>query len=235
MTAPLPRGWLVDTALLYARVFRRAAEIAARSWPLVAAVVVYAVVVTVVSRLVAPLGLVGGVLLWLLTVACMSSWLSLTAHAVRFGRVPPRELLGGFGAYLGDLLAVFFLVWILRLVAGVVLTPFPMLQIVFGLATMAFFNAVPELIYLGRHSPMELLVGSYRFIGENWIEWFPANLALGALLLGVALSPAGELWLVQLIAVAIVVAYAMIVRGLLFQELVSSGRRARAFKRLAGE
>ena len=36
----------------------------------------------------------------------------------------------------------------------------------------------PELVYLGRHAPRELLVESYRFIGENWIEWFPANVLL---------------------------------------------------------
>jgi hypothetical protein len=230
----VPSGWLADTALLYGRVFRRGAEIAVRSWPLGVAVVAYGVVIGVAGALVAPLGLVGGVLLWLLTVACMSSWLSLTAHAIRFGRVHPRDLLSGFGAYLSDLLTVFFLVWILRMVAAIVLAPVQPLQIVFVLATVVFFNAVPELIYLGRHGPMELLVASYRFIGENWIEWFPANLALGLLLAGVVLSPVGDLWLVQLGASAVVVAYGMIVRGLLFQELMTGGRRARAFRRLAG-
>src|SRR5205814_393720 len=94
-------------------------------------------------------------------------------------------------AYLGELLAVGFLTSVLWMVASIVLAPFRFLAIVFGLAVLVFFNAVPELVYLGRHSAAELLVESYRFIGENWIEWFPATLALGAAVIVVAALPGG--------------------------------------------
>jgi hypothetical protein len=229
----LPRGWLRDTAALYADVFRRGAVLALRNWPVGLAVVAYGVILLIARRLSAPLGLAGGFLLYLVVVACASSWLSLVAEVIRSGRVRPADVLSGFGAYLGDLLTVGFLLWLLSLAAELVLGPFPFLRIVFGLATAVFFNAVPELIYLGRHAPAALLVESYRFIGENWIEWFPANLVLGACLLATTLVPAGPFGLVFGLGSGITLYFAMIVRGLLFQELATSSRRARAFRRAA--
>ena len=124
-----------------------------------------------------------------------------------------------------------FLTSLLGLVASVVLAPFRFLAIVFGLAVLVFFNAVPELIYLGRHSAAELLVESYRFIGENWIEWFPATLALGAAVVAVAELPGGPFGIVGDAAAGVLLYFMMIVRGLLFLELASSSRRAREFRR----
>ena len=229
----MPGGWLVDTLALYDRVFRRGAALAARNWQVGLAVIVYTALVSVAAVVAAQLGFAGALLLGLVMTACASSWLSLTAQVIQTGRARLRDLPAGFGTYLGDLLMVGFLLTGLRLVASIVLAPFPLLNIVFGLATLAFFNAVPELIYLGRHAPAELLVASYRFVAENWIEWFPANVLLGALVGAALLVPAGPYGLVSALAVGVVLAYAMIVRGLLFQELASSGRRSREFKRRA--
>jgi len=233
MAGRLPRGWVRDTAALYARAFRQGARLALRNWPVGLVVVVYGLVIAGVGVLTAPLGLVGGLLLYLVVVACASSWLSLVAEVIRGGRLRLQDLPSGFTAYLGDLLTVFFLLWILSLVAELVLAPFPYLRIVFVLATLAFLNAVPELVYLGRHAPAELLVESYRFIGENWIEWFPANLVLIGCLAAVQLLPSGPHGLLVEGATGIVLYFAMLVRGLLFQELASSTRRAREFRRRA--
>jgi hypothetical protein len=226
-------GWLRDTGGLYARAFRRGAQLALRNWPVGLVVIFYGTLLSIVARVAAPLGLAGGLLLYLVTVACFSSWLSLVEQVIRVGRVRLQDLPGGFLAYLGDLLTVFFLLWGLRLVASLVLAPFPFLGIVFGLAVLAFFNAVPELIYLGRHSAAELLVESYRFIGENWIEWFPANLLLAACIAVTLLLPAGPFGIVSGAGAGLAFYFAMIVRGLLFLELASSSRRAREFRRRA--
>jgi hypothetical protein len=80
---------------------------------------------------------------------------------------------------------------------------------------------------------------SYRFIGENWIEWFPAVLILAAFLVGVRevalmVAPPAFAALVAQLVISLVLYFAMIVRGLLFQELSTSNRRARAFRRAAG-
>ena len=228
---PLPHGWVRDTAALYARVFRRAGVLALRNWPVGLVVIVYAGILWAVRLLAAPLGIVGGLLLYLTSVACFSSWLSLVEQVMRVGRVRVQDLPAGFTAYFGDLLTVGFLFWGLQLIASFVLAPFPFLQIIFVLAVFVFLNAVPELVYLGRHAPAELLMESYRFIGENWIEWFPASIVLLALVVAVlALVPTG---IVADALVGILLYFGMIVRGLLFLELATSGRRAREFRRRA--
>ena len=227
----LPHGWVRDTAALYARVFRRAGVLALRNWAVGLVVIVYAAILWAVRLLAAPLGIVGGLLLYLTSVACFSSWLSLVEQVMRVGRVRMQDLPAGFTAYFGDLLTVGFLFWGLQLIASFVLAPFPFLQIIFMLAVFVFLNAVPELVYLGRHAPAELLMESYRFIGENWIEWFPASIVLLAGVVAVlALVPTGIL---ADALVGIVLYFGMIVRGLLFLELATSGRRAREFRRRA--
>jgi hypothetical protein len=226
-------GWLTDTIALYGRVFRRGALLAFRNWPVGLAVIIYSALLSAAVMLAAPLGIVGGFLVYLVMVACASSALSLIEHVVRVGRARLADLPAGFGAYFGDLLTIGFLVFGLRLVAGIVLAPLPLLQIVFQLAVIVFLNAVPELIYLGRHEPAELLAASYRFIGENWIEWFPANILLAAVVVLVTAVPAGPFGLVSGAAMGVVFLFAMIVRALLFLELTASGRRAREFKRRA--
>ncbi len=233
MMPGLPRGWFGDTVALYARVFRRGGVLALRNWPVGLVVILYGVLLSAATLVAAPFGIVGGFLLYLVTVACFSSWLSLVEQVIRLGRVRLSDLPAGFGAYFGDLLTVGFLFWGLQLIASFVLAPFPLLQIVFLLAVFVFLNAVPELVYLGRHAAAEVLLESYRFIGENWIEWFPANLALAACVIGVLALPGGPLGIVAEAALGLVLYFGMIVRGLLFLELASSGRRAREFRRRA--
>jgi hypothetical protein len=232
MTTPR-RGWFVDTAGLYGRVFQRGAALAARNWPGGLAIAASLGLLDVAVLVGGSLGILGGFLIYLAMVACVSSWLSLVAEVLRGGRVRPRDIAGGFVTYLSDLLTVGFLFWGLSLLASIALKPFPFLYIVFQLAILVFLNAIPELVYLGRHAPAELLMESYRFIGENWIEWFPANIALGGLLLAVGTLPPGPFGLVEKVGVGLVLYFALIVRGLLFQELVSSSRRAREFRRRA--
>jgi hypothetical protein len=229
----LPRGWLGDTAALYARVFRRGVRLALGNWPVGLVVILYGVLLSAASLVAAPLGIVGGFLLYLVTIACFSSWLSLVEQVIRSGRVRIGDVPASFTAYFGDLLTVGFLFWGLQLIASFVLKDFPLLQIVFALAVLVFLNAVPELVYLGRHAAAEVLVESYRFIGENWIEWFPANVALAACVVGVLMLPAGPLGIVVEAALGLVLYFGMIVRGLLFLELASSSRRAREFRRRA--
>ncbi len=226
--------WLGDLLALYARVGGQAARLVGRSWVLVLAAVGYTYLLFLVATLTAPFGLAGGLVRTLVTAACGSSWLALLERTIREGRADLADVGGSFVVYLGDVLAVSFLLWLVGMLAALVLAPFPFLQIVFALAVVTFFNAVPELIYLGRYGAAELLVASYRFVGENWIEWFPPTIVLGGLLVATAaIVPAGPWGALEAVAVGALLAYASLVRGLLFLELTRSGRRARAFQRRA--
>jgi len=234
-------SWINDTASLYGRVFGRGAELTLRAWPIAVTVLLYTVLLQVAIGFAMKLGiasgvggLVGGMMMTIAFAACISSWLALVEQVLRSGKVSFAEVPASFGAYLGDLLAVGFLLFVLRMLASLVFAPFPFLQIVFALATFVFFNAVPELIYLARHGAADLLVASYRFIGENWVEWIPANLVLVTIVVATGIViPDGPYGVLSGFAAGLVMTYAWIVRGLLFLELTTSSRRGREFKRRA--
>lgn len=227
-------SWLADLVRLYDRVFRQAAVLAARNLAMGLVILVYQVLLGFAVVVAAPLGIFGGFLIQLAVSACASSWLAIVEQVVRGGRPTFADLPASFGRYLGDVLTVTFLLWGLRLVAAIVLPSDSFLQILLMLAVAVFFNAVPELIYLGHHAAAALLMESYRFIGENWVEWFPANLLFGAGLVVIAAAvPHGPANIVLDVVVSIWLYYAMIVRGLLFQELSTSTRRSREFRRRA--
>src|SRR5438094_5985326 len=87
MALGLPRGWLRDTAALYARVSRRGAGLALRNWWVGLVVIVYDVLLGIVAVVTAPLGVVGGLLTYLALVACFRSWLALVAQVIQTGRI----------------------------------------------------------------------------------------------------------------------------------------------------
>ena len=212
----LPRGWLSDTVALYGRVFRHGAALALRNWPVGLVMIAYELFVEVVGIFSAPFGIAGGFLRYLALVACASSWLSLVAQVLRTGRVRLNDVPTSFATYFGDLLNVGFMFFGLGLIDSFVLAPFPLLGIVFRLAIIVFLNAVPEVVYVQRHSGPDVFVQSYRFIGENWIEWFPANVLLSACLLVVFAVPMGPYGIVSAAVFGTILYLGMVVRVLLF-------------------
>ena len=242
MSAP-GAGWFRDTAELYGRAFRRGAVLALRNWPVALVLLGFRILLEFVDVFLSPLAgagrfaeLVVGLLSYLAVVAFMSAWLFLVAEVISSGRIRPRDWLAGFGAYFGDLLTVLFLLSLLAYVAFALVSAAPLLGIVLLLALLTFGNALPELVYLGRHPPASLLVESYRFIAENWIEWFPANILLVLCVSGVtelvqAIAPPIAWLPLAALVNSLALYFAMIVRGLLFLELAGSSRRARAFRR----
>jgi hypothetical protein len=248
-------AWLRDTLGTYRRVFSLGGRLLLGNLvlviPALACLVAPVAVVVVLTPFVAVFGSLGGVVAGVLGVllesACWSALLACTGEVIRTRRLVLGDVRAGFVAYLGDVVNVRFVLWLITFVAAALPGP---LDVMIGLATFAFFNAVPELIYLGRYGTADLLAASYRFIGERWIEWFPMNAILLGLtvLLGVVgalvLAPVagmtgrvpGGITVGLVVGVsAVMLAFAMLVRGLLFLELTESSRRARDFRRAAGE
>ncbi len=230
--------WLTVTALMYRRVFSRAAALAFRNWPLLGTVFVYSFIMGLTARLAGLLGPFGGFLVGLVWAACVGSFLYLVEMMVRTSRVTLEDFQRSFGAYLWDVVGIMFLLWIFNRLAAPALLQIPQGAVVLicvGLAALVFFNAVPELIYLGHYSSLQLLSESYAFIGTNWIEWFPANVLAALLLVAVnSLPVTGIAAWAQTAVLALLVYFAMVMRGLLFLELHGSSRRGRAFRHRAG-
>ena len=231
-------SWLAATLAMYRTVLGRAAERMRANWYVFASLFVYAVVMRVAVELAVFLGFLGGFLVSLASAACMGSFLYLVEMVVRTGRVSRDDFLRGWGVYLLDVVGVAFVLWIFWALARPALSTLPQgpaLLLGIELVLLVILNAVPELIYLGRCSSLELLAQSASFIGDNWIEWFPMTVALALLVYAVGSLPVEGLlvWL-QSAVVALLVYFAMVARGLLFLELHGSSRRGRAFRHRMG-
>lgn len=229
--------WVRDTLALYRDVFARAVRLFGRN-PVLVVPVLATLGVESLWPLLAWLGFLGGIVMVVLDSMCWSALLASTGDAIRTGRVTMADVRAGFVAYLGDVLNVRFVLWLARW--ALASTP-PEAQILVFVAGFVFLNAVPELIYLGRHGTFELLGASYRFMGENWIEWAPPNVVLVAVMVAVpvfglpVLLPLGESLATGIVlgVLAGLVAFGLLVRGLLFLDLTQTSRRARAFRRAA--
>ena len=225
--------WLTVTAQLYGAVYSKGVQLAARNWPVLFTVLIYSTLLGLGASLLAPFGMIGGFAISQLFSACVSSCLSLVETILRTGKVTLDDFRSSFTAYLYDVIGVTFVSWIFfTLVTPVIAqsSQGTLLLFCIQIAIFVFFNAVPELIYLGRYSSLQLLGESYTFISENWIEWFPVTLFFLAAFIGLELLPPVVPGGVQSCLVGALLYVALIVRGLLFMELHGSSRRGRAFR-----
>lgn len=214
--------------------------------------IVYAVILAIASKLASRLGLVGSFLFGLVYAACWSSYLELISQAVsapKF-RVSWDEFKATFWTRFGDVISVLFAFWILSFITAAMIQG-PQALAIWGITSFAmafFFNAVPELLYLGNSRSFALLIESAKFVMEHPVVWFLPNIVLAAVALwaGGALNVAHPAELLVLfgsvfssldgvaklilglpiwgIPIALIgLHFAMVFRGLLFKEL-SSGR-----------
>lgn len=230
--------WLLTTLSIYRRVVGRGAMLAVRNWPIAGAALFYGAVLAAASMMMMGLGVLGGFVVPLAVAFCGGSFLFCVEAIVRSGKVTLEDFRTSLGAYFGDVLGVMFALWIFSLV-GSLLSESPYYLVITAFSSLliwVFFNAVPELIYLGHHSTMDLLGESYRFILQNWIEWFPINILLGMAVPLLWSVPGGgfAMDVVRVLVGALLVYFVMVVRGLLFLELSDSSRRSRIFRYRAG-
>lgn len=220
---------------IYRHVFSRGALLAAKNWPVLGSLFAYSLLLALAGMFGSRLGFAGGILISVVTAACLGSFLYLVEMMVRSSRVSWEDFARSFSPYLWDIVGVNFILWVFWQIATPLLLQIPqgtLIALCLNLTILVFFNAVPELIYLGHHSLLSLLAESYRFVSENWIEWFPPNLFFGVCLLSLWQLPASNAvtLVLQAGAIALFVYFAMVVRGLLFIELSGSTRRGRAFR-----
>jgi len=244
---------------LYVEVAILAARRAARSWLAAVSIPVYIFAVMMVAQVVAPLGMIGGIIVGVTASACLGGYLSLLASGVAGSQIKLADLKHGLRA-VWDVMSVAFAVWILsilvKVLVGMAGPNGRAVAGIFSLAVAIFLNVVPELIYNSRNRSFALLKESASWIVEHPFAWFPPNLvfvfvfvflwAVGALSFSspgellVTLSALGSGGILGIVVGApkweapllvVLLHYVMVYRGLLFQELSSGSNRMRAFRR----
>jgi len=227
--------WIYTTAL------RRSWECVAKNWIVSFAPVGYGLIFSLAVTLVAPLGLIGGLLIGLVSQACLSSGLYLVKNIVDSGKASFNDFLNGFTVYLWELLGIAFILWIPMRLAASVLASVPNGDVIYFLLQIGLYillNPVPEFIYQTRVSNLELIGASYNFTVDNWIEWLVPNFILTVA--GYALLNAFDAMVIGLpgflqslivsFAFGLCLTYFMAFRGFLFAELHGTTRRSRIYR-----
>lgn len=233
---------LIEATLwLYATAGVKAWQSVAKNWVVSLAPLAYGMILSAAVSLAAPFGILGGILLALVSQACVSSGLYLIENIVRSGKTNVDDFAKGFTVYLWELVRIVFILWIPMRIASIALAGVPNGALVFALIQIALYillNPVPEFIYQTRASGLELIGVSYDFVVENWIEWFVPNIVITVVgylvleLLGVIASglPAFLQLFVLTFGFGLCLTYFMVFRGFLFSELNGTTRRARVFR-----
>ena len=234
------------TVWLYQLALARTFQLIKKNWAVVFAPLAYSVILSVASAVVAPLGFIGGILLLLVSDACISSGLYLIENLLKMGRADIHDFLKGWTVYILDIIQISFILWIPMTLAAQILYPLPnglLILLFVRILIYTVFNVVPELLYQARLGGLEVLSASYSFVIENWIEWFIPNLLL-AVAAYFALGPLVSFasYLPSLIQIFFVIAvascflsYFMVFRGALFSLLRGSSRRSRIYKYKMGQ
>jgi hypothetical protein len=229
------------TLWLYSMALSKSWDCVRKNWVVSFAPVAYGIILTLAGVVAGPLGIVGGLVYSLVSSACASSGLYLVKNMVEGGKTDINDFLNGFLVYWGELITFFFILWLPMWAAANVLGGVPngwLIYLLLRLGLFVLLNAVPEMIYQGRVSGLELIGASYSFIVENWIEWLVPNLILfaaGYLFLDFFASLLfGLPVMVQLFVAALVLglllAYFMTFRGFLFSQLHGTTRRSRIYR-----
>ena len=229
------------TLWMYAVALRRSLEAVSKNWIVSFAPFAYGFIFSLGASIAVRLGLIGGILIVLVSQACLSSGLYLIENIVRMGKTNFDDFVRGFSVYLWELVRISFILWIPLRVLSMGLSGVPNGALIFLFVQIALYillNPVPEFIYQTRASGIELLGASYNFIVENWIEWFVANIVLTGLayflLNGLTVLAFGLPGFAQFLLVTfglgLCLTYIMVFRGFLFAELHGSTRRGRAYR-----
>lgn len=225
-------------------------QLLVKNWPIVFTGIIYSIL-SIIATTIAGLFMTNFVLrlfarivLYLGMSVIASNYLYLMFKIVKHGKFSLQDFKNGFTVYLRELWTVFFIIWVVSLLLGLIVTPFGLGSIVYLLGFI-LLNALPETIYQKHYSSPDNFTYAFNFIKENWLEWFLPNLAFfGIMFLTLrnmftnifsfsfafitGLS-SGEI-LTSILALAIL-SFAMIYRGILFEILSTSTRRKRMFKR----
>ncbi|HKY09250.1 MAG TPA: hypothetical protein VJQ55_13450 [Candidatus Binatia bacterium] len=226
---------------MYATALKRSWECLRKNWIVSFAPLAYGIILAIIVSIVAPLGLIGGLLFSLASQTCISSGLFLVKNMIDSNKADFNDFLNGFTVYLWELLGIAFILWIPLRVLAMALETAPNGALIYFLIKLALYillNPVPEFIYQTRTSGLELISASYNFIVENWIEWLIPNLLLFAagyvlleliepLLFG--LPGFVALFLYAFIA-GLGLTYFMTFRGFLFAQLHGTTRRSRLYR-----
>lgn len=198
------------------------------------------------------LGIIGGILIFIISSALISNYLYLLYKIIEYEKVTLQDFKDGFKPFFRKVVTIVIIGSLSSYLFNIILQPmlagifgYVTLNLVVNLSVIILLNALPESIYQKFYEPWETIVYSFNFIKENWLEWFTPNLLFVGIIYLVTGVLINNIFITQFnftvdlspktiiiyIVGQVILSFYMIYRGVLFNELSTSTRRKRLFKR----
>lgn len=226
-------------------------KLAIKNWRIFLVGIAYLILYNVMGIVTSYAGILGGIINALFQSAIISNYLYLIENIINYNRITLENFKSGFLVYIRKIYSILIIFFIVELGMNLFLNPilFSMgtigrsLLVMIRVAAFIMLNSLPEVIYQKHYERLEIITYSFEFIKENWPQWFIPNGIIVAIVYIVHiavnrvlfLTGLGTSFLVASIIRAavyqLVLAYAMIYRGQLFNILSTSTRRKRMFMR----
>lgn len=222
----------------------RAGKLAVKNWPVMFVLLVYSVILTVVGVLAGGLYFIGGIIIAIVSAACISSYLYLIENIIYSRIAGFNDFKNSFTPYLRKVINITFYIWIATYIYSLLsraLMGLPFIGIInmlVELAVVVVLNPLPEIIYQTNYMDLGAIGASYEFMKENFIEWLVPNIILlGAIyylfngnMLSFSVYAVSVVSIVKYIAGLFLLLFTMVFRGILFRFLNESTRRSRVYK-----
>ncbi|SHK49944.1 hypothetical protein [Paramaledivibacter caminithermalis] len=198
--------------------------------------------------------ILGGIIVALFQSAIISNYIYLIENIINYEGFSLEDFKSGFTVYLRNIYSIIIIFWFVRFGASLFLKPIFYINIgglslwsIIQIVAVILLNPLPETIYQKYHAGLDAITYSFDFIKENWLEWFIPNGFIIAVLYLIHISTNKMLiilgfstnifisstftLIVYSVVYQILLCYAMIYRGQLFNILSTSTRRKRMFMR----
>ncbi len=229
----------------------KSSKLAINNWKIFLVGIAYSILSFVVWTIASYAWILGGIIAAIGQSAIISNYLYLIENIINYDKFSLEDFKRGFQVYLWRIYSIFIIFFIVNLGMSLFLDPIlysigilgVSLRLIINIAALIMLNTIPEVIYQKHYDRLDIIRYSFEFIKDNWLEWFLPNVFIAAIAYLVhimtsrALISVGLYYnpvvstVVRAIIYQLILAYAMIYRGQLFNILSTSTRRKRMFMR----
>lgn len=216
--------------------------------------IIYTFAFAFMGRLLAPLGMLMGFLMPVMTSLILSSYYSMLSDLIYYNRLSFRNLKNTFQNYFASIYSVYFILILISWFMPVLMST-PGVGLLFSIILVLALNPIAESIYIQGEYYTEAYKSSFNFMKENFVLWLIPfavyliilfllgfdfrqillsssiiDIPLGQnLVTGIYLGDIFNIYNLKVLIAMIVTAIYAVFRGNLYKILYGSTRRKRAY------
>lgn len=162
------------TALMYAACAAAATRVFIRNWIIVPGSIAAFLIFSVCMQLFLPLGMAGGFVVGLVEVALLTLYYRWIADSTEGDRLRFSDLIQFDYSLFVSIISVGFVVFIAKYIISSLILGMSLgwINALISLVIIIVLNPVAETIMHHRFEGMTAISHAYRFVLDNWVEWF---------------------------------------------------------------